>query len=430
MSEGARIAQPVGAGGRGASLERAMPGVGGLLLTLSNITPAASVFVIGSQVIAEAGSGAIWSFVFAAAICVPVAFAYAELSSAFPVAGQEYSLVGKTLGAPFGFAALGLNVLGGAFSQAVTALGLAVYLAIALPGVPVLATAIGATAACTLIGILNIRVNALVTGLFLLCELASLGAIAWLGLSHPARGLGAVLLHPLARSGAGGLVPAPISTIALGAAGAIFAFSGFGSAVSFGEEIVKVRSRIGWVIVLALLLAAVFEVTPILGVVLGAPGLPPLLAKASPVTAFIFEGGALFARLVALGVAIAIFNAMIATSLINARQVFAAGRDRAWPAPLNRFAVLVHPRLKSPWPATLFGGVLTAAMCLMPLQDLVLLTATGLLGTYAMVAAGALRGRLTGASAHAPWRAPAGKAVFLLALAGVLAIAWAEWEDR
>ncbi|MGH7017880.1 MAG: hypothetical protein ACRED8_12470, partial [Caulobacteraceae bacterium] len=52
------------------------------------------------------------------------------------------------------------------------------------------------------------------------------------------------------------------------------------------------------------------------------------------------------------------------------------------------------------------------------------------LGTYAMVAAGALRGRLTGASAHAPWRAPAGKAVFLLALAGVLAIAWAEWEDR
>ena len=80
--------------------------VGALLLTLSAVTPASSVFVIVPGVIAQAGTGAFISMAVAALLAVPIAYVYAELSSAFPIAGGEYSLVGRGIGPASGFAML------------------------------------------------------------------------------------------------------------------------------------------------------------------------------------------------------------------------------------------------------------------------------------------------------------------------------------
>src|SRR2546429_4186924 len=89
-------------------LRRGLRVLGALLITLSAITPASSVFIIAPGVIKQAGTGAIWSFLAAAMVGVFMAFVYAELASAFPLTGGEYAIVGRTLGRLPGFMVMGL----------------------------------------------------------------------------------------------------------------------------------------------------------------------------------------------------------------------------------------------------------------------------------------------------------------------------------
>ena len=172
-------------------LGRSMRRVGNFLITVSAITPAASVFIIGQEVIRQAGTGAVLCFALAALLGLATAFVYAELSSAFPLTGGEYSMIGRTLGPAWGFMALGLNIFGGGLGQAVTALGLANYLGVVLPGLPALPVALAVTLATTLVTVLNIRLNAKITGVFLVVELAALAAMTALGFAHPHRSLAA-----------------------------------------------------------------------------------------------------------------------------------------------------------------------------------------------------------------------------------------------
>jgi amino acid transporter len=70
-----------------APLKRSIHRLGALLITVSGITPAASVFVMGQDVVHEAGTGALWSFLAAGLLGLATAYVYAELSSAFPLTG-------------------------------------------------------------------------------------------------------------------------------------------------------------------------------------------------------------------------------------------------------------------------------------------------------------------------------------------------------
>src|ERR1700680_3215157 len=113
--------QTVPASGAPRGLRRSMRIVGTLLLTLSSVTPASSVFVIVPGVIQQAGTGALLSMVAAALLSFPIAFVYAELASAFPIAGGEYCMLGRTLGPAWGFAMLGLILAGNMLTPAVLA---------------------------------------------------------------------------------------------------------------------------------------------------------------------------------------------------------------------------------------------------------------------------------------------------------------------
>src|ERR1700676_3011541 len=124
------------------ALKRSMRMISALLLTLSAITPASSVFVIVPGVITQAGSGAFLSMFAAAILAVPIAYVYAELSSAFPIAGGEYCMVGRTVGRGSGFAILGLTVAGNMLAPAVLALGASDYIAVVIPGLNQTAVAI------------------------------------------------------------------------------------------------------------------------------------------------------------------------------------------------------------------------------------------------------------------------------------------------
>ena len=86
---------------------RSMKVFGVLLLTLSAITPASSAFVIIPGIIQQAGTWALISLAAAALVATAMAFVYAELASAWPLAGGEYAMAGRTLGPFAGFVLMG-----------------------------------------------------------------------------------------------------------------------------------------------------------------------------------------------------------------------------------------------------------------------------------------------------------------------------------
>jgi amino acid transporter len=410
------------AGGFSRSLGR----LAALLITVSGVTPAASVFIMGQDVIRQAGTGAVICFAAAAVLGLTTAYVYAELSSAFPLTGGEYSIIGAAMGPSWGFMTLGLNLVGGGLGQAVTALGLANYLSVVVPGAPVLGCALAATAAVTALSVLHVRVNAVITGAFLAVELLALALLSGLGFLHPERGLADIVLHPVTLGGGGALAATPLAVLGAATAGAIYAFNGYGGAVYFGEEMLEARTRMAWVIFWSLAIGVVAEMAPIVAVSLGAGDLRAFLGAPEPLPAFLASaGGGVIAKAVSLGVALAIINAMIVIALINARQLYASARDGVWPEPVNRAVSKVHPRLGSPWVAALIMGALTAACCFMDLHVLVMLTANGLVMVYGGVCVAAIAGRSNGSTKAALYRMPLyplAPAISLIALA-VIAVA-------
>ncbi len=413
----------------GPTLRREMSGTDGLLVTLAGLSPSLGVFVVGSDVIRMAGSGAVLCFLAAAVLGVAMASVYAELGSSMPGAGGEYTIAGRLLGPDAGFAMLSVNLCGLCLATSLSSLGVAGYLQAVLPGLPTIPTALGLVVAVTGLAVLSIRVNALVTGVLLGCEMASLAVTAWLGFAHVQPGAAARLLHPVMAGPNGVLHAVPLAVLGVGAAGGIYAFNGYGSVIFFGEEIRNARRNVAAIVYGSLAIAAVTELAPMAGVVVGAPDLAELAAAPAPIAQFIGQaGGAVLARVMSLAVAAALFNTMIAIMLSAARQLYASARDNAWPAGGRHLAAL-HPRFGSPYVATLVVGGAALACCLLPASVLVTILANGNIATYATLCLAAIVGRRSGLTADTRARAPLfplGPVCVLLALAGVI---WADLLD-
>ena len=112
-----------------------------LFLTLSVTTPASSVFVIVPGMLQSAGSGALWAMLVSGFVLIATAYIYAELSSAWPVAGGEYVMVARTVGPAAGFAILGVSVVNNVLFPPVAGLGISAVLATVIPGLPQVPTA-------------------------------------------------------------------------------------------------------------------------------------------------------------------------------------------------------------------------------------------------------------------------------------------------
>lgn len=403
--------------------------MGVLFLVLSAETPASSVFVIVPDVLSQAGSGALLSMAAAALIAVCMAGIYGELGSAFPLAGGEYAIVGRTLGPMPGFVVMGLNLVNSLLGVAVLSLGISDYVGVAIPGLQPLPVALAVITGATLLGVLNIRTNALVTGAFLVVEIVALLILAWLGFHHPMRSPVELLAHPQVLSH-GALTAAPLAAMGLAIAVATFAYDGYGGAVYFAEEMQDAPRRIGRTVVIALLVTVVAEVIPLTAVLTGAPDLAALLGSKSVFMDFIQgAGGQTLALVLGLAIALAIINAVIAVVLLSARQLYALGRDETWPGPLNALLVQVHPTLGSPWAATLVTGVLAGALCLIPMKLLLVATGTSVAMVYAFLCLSQMAGRRTGSTGHGVFRLFGYPATPLIALAALIAVLWSDWID-
>ena len=411
------------------ALARSLGVAGVLFLTLSATTPASSVFVIIPGMLQAAGTGAIWAMILASLICVATAFIYAELSSAWPVAGGEYVAVAQTLGPMAGFVMLGVNVFNNVLFPPVAALGIASVMATVVPGLPAVPVAVAVMIGSTLVAILNIRVNAVITGLFLLVELAAVAVVMVLGFADHARPALQFLTHPMVATGQG-FAPASAASVGVATTIAIFALNGYGMAVYFGEEMHEAPKRIARTILAALALALLFEGVPLLALLLARIDLATLLTVDDPFGLLVRQrGSAGLSALVSVGIVLAIVNAIIACILACARFFYSTGRDRAWIPRIDDWLVAIHPRFDSPWIGTLIVGGMGTLACFLPMSMLLVLNGTGLVAIYGGIALAAMAGRRGGASAHAPYRMPLyplAPAVTLLALAYVV---WTSWLD-
>lgn len=425
----AEIANTRPAPATAAPLARSMRVTGVLLLTLSVITPATSVFVIVPGVIAEAGTGAVDSLALGALLALAMSLVYAELSSAFPNAGGEYAILARTLGPFVGFVFLGLNFAGLSLAPSLMALGAVDYLSAFAPGLPRIPFAIALLVGSTLFSILNIRLNAWVTGLFLAVELVVLAALAALGLAHVHRPMSELLMHPVFAQGSA-LEPASPVRIGLAAAVAAFAYNGFGQAVYFSEEMHEAPRLLARTIVLALVITVACEFIPVAAMLLGVRDVAGTLTAQSPLAAFMREaGGAWVSGLLELGIVLAIVNALIASILLNARLLFATARDGAWHGAVNEAMKRLHARFGSPWVATLVAGLFMIVGCFLPSELLLVVTGTTVVVTYLLICVAAIVGRSTGSTRHGHYRMPWYPLAPGLALAGLLAIVWANWLD-
>jgi len=403
--------------------------LGILFLALSATTPASSVFIIVPGMLQSAGTGALWAFLLAGLVCVATALVYAELSSAFPIAGGEYVMVARTLGPLPGFIILGINVFNNIIFPPVVGLGVSAVLATVVPGLPQIPTAIVVVIGATLCGLLNIRVNALVTGIFLAGEVVALLALIGLGLADPVRSVLPMLTHPMMPAG-GGLVPATASSIGLATTVAIFALNGYGMAVYFGEEMHDAHARIARVILTSFGLSLFLELVPVVAVLIGAPDIKALLGADDPFGQFIaMRGGTLLSQMIAIGVVIAIVNAAIVTVLASARFFWCTGRDRVWSYRFDAFIAAIHPKWQSPWVATLIIGGVGVACCFISLKFLLILNGGGLIVTYAAISLAAIAGRRNGATAHGVYRMPLFPLAPLFTLLALVYVVYATWLD-
>ncbi|WP_394822955.1 APC family permease [Pendulispora albinea] len=405
-------------------LHRGLKMLGTLLITLSAISPASSVFIIAPGVMTQAGSGAFWSFVIAGVVGVFMAFVYAELASAYPLSGGEYAIVARTLGRLPGFVALGLLLVTQLLIIAVIALGVGTYLEVLFPGLPGPLVAAVTTGIATVLAVFDVRVNAWITGVFLGIEMIALAVLTVLGLFHPARTMGDLLAHPVVATSAG-VAPASAGLIAAASAVAIFSYNGYGSAVYFGEETKNAHRGIARAILWALAITVAAELIPITAVLLGAPSLAELFSAPNMMSYFVTaRAGPTVNSVISLAIALAILNAVLAIILITSRMVFSTGRDATWPRAASRGLAAIHPKTGTPWIATIATGMLGMALCFANKDFLLVMTATSIVAVYAALCLAVLAGRRNGSTAHAAYRMPWFPLAPLLALAALVYVTY------
>ncbi|MGW0532107.1 APC family permease [Streptomyces sp. NPDC003032] len=405
-------------------LKRSIGVVGGTLLTLSCVTPASTLFVVVPDLFSSLGTATALTIAIGSLLCVGVAFCYSELGTLIPSAGGEYAMVSTMAGRLAGWLVFVLSLLVVMIVPPVIAMGTADYLAPVMHLDPSYAGA-GVMICATLAGLLDLRANAWITGIFLVLEVVAAGVVAVLGFAHAERGAGSLADLSVAGSGPGGVDTVTAMLIVSGLAIALFVTQGFSTAVYLSEELENPRRNVARTVLATLAISTVIILVPVVAITMGAESLTALTEGdiSAMVTAWSNSAVGTF---VSLCVALAIINAGIVMVIQNSRVLFASARDKAWPSPVNK-ALSKLGASGAPWVATLLVGVPGALLCFVNLDTLYGVTGVSVTGMYLLVAVAALLARRGSHGHGAAWRMPLWPAVPVVLIA-VLAYVLSQQE--
>ncbi|MFJ7912545.1 APC family permease [Kitasatospora sp. NPDC096204] len=407
------VAAPAAEAAAPQQLKRSIGVVGGTLLTLSCVTPASTLFVIVPELFSSIGSATALAIAIGTVLCVAVAFCYSELGTLIPSAGGEYAMVGTLAGRLMGWLVFVLSLIVVMIVPSVIALGTADYLA------PVLhldkaMTGAAVMLAATLAGLLDLRANAWITGIFLVLEVIAAGVVSVLGFAHTNSDAPS-LLHGVVAGDGGATTTVSVGAI-VGALGiALFITQGFSTAVYLSEELENPRRNVSRTVLWTLGISSAIILVPVVAITVGAPDLQTLSSGniSGMVTAWSNSAVGTF---ISLCVALAIINAGIVMVIQNSRVLFASARDKAWPEPVNKaFGTL--GRFGSPWIATLAVGLPGAALCFVKGELLSNITGVAVTGMYLLVAIAALLSRRAHHKHASAWRMPLWPAIPVVLIA-------------
>ncbi|MFI5641541.1 APC family permease [Streptomyces goshikiensis] len=406
-------------------LKRSIGVVGGTLLTLSCVTPASTLFVVVPDLFASLGTWTALTIAIGSLLCVGVAFCYSELGTLIPSAGGEYAIVSTLAGRLAGWLVFVLSLLVVMIVPPVIAMGTADYLAPIIE-IPAPVAGGGVMLLATLAGLLDLRANAWITGIFLVLEVVAAALVAVLGFAHSERGADA-LVHGTVAAEGGGSSTVTAMMVVSGLAIALFITQGFSTAVYLSEELENPRRNVARTVLATLAISTAVILVPVIAITAGAPDLDALAEGdlGAMVTAWSNSAVGTF---VSLCVALAIVNAGIVMVIQNSRVLFASARDKAWPEPVNN-ALSRLGRFGSPWVATLLVGVPGAALCFVNLDTLYGVTGVSVTGMYLLVAVAALFSRRGAHRGAAAWRMPLWPAVPVVLIA-VLAYILTQQETQ
>jgi amino acid transporter len=386
------------------ALPRSLGVFGGVLLTLSCVTPASSLFIVVPPLLRSQGSGAVLSLLVAALLSLGVGLCYAELGTLVPSAGGEYSIVGQLLGRLTGWLVFVISIVSLLVIPPIIALGTADYLSSVLSVDPALAGAC-VMALAVAVGILDVKSNALITGIFLGIEVLAAGVVSVLGFTHIHQPFSS-LVHAVVPNGHGGTDPFSTGLLISGLAVALFTYNGFGTAVYLSEDLRDPRRSVARTVLWSLLAGVLVISVPVVAICLGVSS-PDQLAAGDLVAVVDSWAGSTVGTFVSLCIAAAILNAVIVMVLQNGRVLYASARDRTWPDPVNRALGALHPRWGSPWVATLAIGAPGAVLALtVPIDSLLGFTGVVVAVIYLLLGVAALAARSRRHRGTAAWRMP------------------------
>jgi amino acid transporter len=401
-------------------LERGLTTRGSVILTLSDITPAGSLLIVGIAVVALAGTGSVIAYLAGAGLAIMVALCMAELGATFPIAGGVYAIVARVLGTWASFLTLLSYVVQAIFLPASIALGVGTYLNALNASIPVNLTSAIAMVVVTGLALLRIHVNALMTGLFLVLEMIVIVVIALAGFSHPTQSLSA-FLHPQ------GVVNGQLAPFAAGAvigaiAIALQSVNGYDAAISFAEETKGATRNVGLAVLYSCLIGVVLEVGAFVGAAVGAPDLKAFLSSSTPLTYVVEQRfGHTAGTILTIGAVIAFFNACLAITLQMARVLWGSGRDEIWPGPMSRALNRLLSSTDAPWVATLAVGACATVLCFLSnIVAVVTFVSVLTIAIYVFVGVTAIVSRMRDKQAPRTFRMPVFPLPPLLAIVGAV----------
>ncbi len=387
-------------------LDRALGLAGNTIMILEAVAPVATFFVYITVLFPLFGGFTFSALVIGFLLQIPMALCYAELGSAFPIAGGEYAMVARSVSRGSGFMIFGMMAFFFVTILASSAIGAGLYLQTLWPAADPRLVAVVLIVAGAVLGTFNIRAGAVLSGVFLTIEMIAIVIVVALGLMHPhdpvQRLFSTTVFAP------GGQATPFTAALALSACTlGFYMFTGYGNAVVFAEETGRARARMGRAVLFPLLIIGVVLLVTTACAIIGAPSLREFYLSPSPTSYLVTTlGGATLNRIVSGLVFIALAWFIMLTTLIIGREFWSAARDKAWPTPVSRVLAKVHPRFRSPWIATFFVCAVSIPLCFVQLTSLVTVQGVVTIVYCAFMAIGALRIRSRADAPADRWRMP------------------------